>query len=190
MNATKNPRTLICALIPHNIFCTNKSPYLLFPRGNEKDQTYLLGILCSHPLDWFARRFVEINVNYHIFNNLPIPRPVESDPLRLRVIQLAGRLACQDKRLHHWAESIGVPYDRPLTSQEKNDMTCELDAVAAHLYGLSRSQLTHIFATFHEGWKDYEKTLQPTLVHYDIWRKKLPREKLIREKLMSPTKTP
>ena len=34
-------------------------------------------------------------------------------------------------------------------------MIHELDAVVAHLYGLSEPQLFHIFKTFHEGW-DYQ----------------------------------
>ena len=166
-NAT-NSRTMICCLIPPKVFCANSAPYFLFPRGDERDQTYLLGMLCSRPLDWYARRFVELHMNHHVINSLPIPRPVESDPLRLRVIQLAGRLACQDARLHPWASSIDVPYGNPITEPEKTAMTCEIDALAAHLYGLSRAQLTHIFATFHEGWL-YQETLERTLAHYDSW---------------------
>jgi hypothetical protein len=52
-----------------------------------------------------------------------------------------------------------------LETTEKRDMIEELDAVAAHLYGLSEGQLTHIFKTFHEGW-DYEARLEATLRHF------------------------
>jgi len=44
-------------------------------------------------------------------------------------------------------------------------MIAELDAVVAHLYGLSPKQLVHIFETFHEGW-DYEPRLRQVLRHY------------------------
>ncbi|MHB1465053.1 MAG: hypothetical protein ACYCXU_08065 [Thermoleophilia bacterium] len=51
-------------------------------------------------------------------------------------------------------------------------MICELDAVAAHLYGLSEQHLRHIFETFHEGW-DYTTRLTAVLEHYRAWSKKL-----------------
>jgi len=54
-------------------------------------QAYLLGILASLPLDWYARRFVETHLNFFLLNPLPIPRPTEEDERRQRVIQLAGR---------------------------------------------------------------------------------------------------
>ena len=47
-------------------------------------------------------------------------------------------------------------------------MIAELDAVVAHLYGLSESHLTHIFETFHEGW-DYQPRLTAVLKHYKSW---------------------
>src|SRR5439155_510401 len=66
-------RTVRAVLVPPNIFLTNHGPYLLWPRGDERAQAYLLGVLCSIPLDWYARRFVEINLNFYLFNPLPIP---------------------------------------------------------------------------------------------------------------------
>ena len=51
-------RTLRAALLPPNVFLTNKAPHFLWPRGDERDQSYLLGVICSLPLDWYARRFV------------------------------------------------------------------------------------------------------------------------------------
>jgi hypothetical protein len=67
-------RTFRTALLPPDIVVTNKGPYLLFPKGDERDQAYLLGVLSSIPLDWYARRFVEISLNFHIVNGFPIPR--------------------------------------------------------------------------------------------------------------------
>jgi hypothetical protein len=45
-------------------------------------------------------------------------------------------------------------------------MIYELDAVVAHLYGLTERQLIHIFETFHEGW-DYDARLRAVLKHYE-----------------------
>jgi len=164
-------RTVRAALIPAKVFITNKGPFFLWPRGDEKDQAYLLGILCSVPLDWYARRFVEINLNFHIINAFPIPRPARNDALWKRTVELAGRLACPDKRYREWARAVGVECGT-VEDEEKEEMIYELDAVIAHLYGLTEKQLSHVFETFHEGW-DYQERLKQTSRHYVQWKNTL-----------------
>jgi hypothetical protein len=160
-------RTVRAALVPSNVFLTNKGPYLLWPRGDEKDQAYLVGVLSSLSLDWYARRFVEVNLNYFIFNPLPVPRPMRTDPRWSRTVALAGRLAALDDRFAKWAKAVGVQHG-PLQAGKKQDMIDELDAVVAHLYGLGEAQLVHLFETFHEGW-DYEPRLGTVLKHFRTW---------------------
>ena len=163
-----NQRTVIACLVPPEVFITNKGPYFLWPRGDEKDQAFLLGTLSSIPLDWYARRFVEINLNFFILNPFPIPRPDRGSVHWQRVVQLAGRLACPDERFSTWADAVGVEYGS-LATDDKEDMIYELDAAVAHLYGLSESQLVHIYETFHEGW-DYQVRLDGVLRHFHTWR--------------------
>ena len=90
--------------------------------------------------------------------------PEKNNPLRLRLIELAGRLACPDKRFSDWAKAIGVNCGK-IEKDEKEDLINELDAVVANLYGLSRNQLIHIFETFHVG-SDYHEKLEATLKYY------------------------
>ena len=161
-------RTVRVALVPSEVFIANQAPYLLWPRGDELDQAYLVGILSSVPLDWYARRFVETHVNYFVLNAFPVPRSDRTNPLWQRTVHLAGRLACPDKRFAQWAAAVGVECG-PLVADEKEDMIHELDAVVAHLYGLSESQLVHIFETFHEGW-NYQDRLNGVLRHLREWR--------------------
>ena len=164
-------RTVIACLIPPCRYLQGKAPYLLWPRGDEKDQAFLLGVLCSIPLDWYARRFVEISLSFFIFNSFPIPRPERNNPLWKRVVELAGRLACPDERFKDWAKAAGVEYGA-LDSADKEDKIHELDAVVAHLYGLNEDQLTHIFETFRVGW-DYTPRLKAVLKHYQTWASKI-----------------
>ncbi len=107
-----------------------------------------------------------------MLNPLPVPRPDPDNPLRQRVIELAGRLACPDERFADWAKDVGVECG-PLEGDEKQDMIHELDAVVAHLYDLTQDHLTHIFETFHEGW-DYHPRLAATLTHYHAWEERRP----------------
>ena len=156
-----NTRTVIACLIPPQTFITNKGPVLMFPRGDKKDESYLLGVLCSIPLDWYARRFVETNLNFFILNSFPIPRPSRDNPLWMKVVKLSGRLACSDERFKDWAYEVGVDYG-PLEPEIKLEMMCKIDAIVSKLYGLSEKHLIHIFETFHEGW-NYESRLNKVL---------------------------
>ncbi len=160
-------RTVRAALIPPQVFLTNKGPYFLWPSGEKREQAFLLGVLSSIPLDWYARRFVEISLNFYVINPFPVPRPERRTVGWQRVVQLAGRLACPDDRFAPWAEAVGVECG-PILQDEKDDMVHELDAVVAHLYGLEERQLAHVFETFHEGW-DYAERLAGVLNHYGAW---------------------
>jgi hypothetical protein len=44
-------------------------------------------------------------------------------------------------------------------------MIAELDAVVAHLYGLTEAHVRIVFETFHEGW-DFADRLRATLQHF------------------------
>lgn len=170
VSRSTDTRTLRAALVPPEVFITNKGPYLLWPRGDARDEAYLLGVLSSLPLDWHARRFVEVSMNFFIFNPLPIPRAPADHPLRRRAVELAGRLACPDDRFAAWAEAVGVECGS-LSSDDKEDRIRELDAVVAHLYGLDEKHVVHMFETFHEGW-DYEDRLRAMLKHFGEWKRR------------------
>lgn len=166
-----NTRTVVVSLVPPNVFVRDADPFLLWERGSERDEAYLTGVLSSLPLDWYARRFVEKHLDYYIFNGLPIPRPGAGSRLRERTIALAGRLAAVDERYAEWAETVGVEYG-PLDEETKREHICELDAVVAHLYGLTREHVAVIFETFHENW-DPEERLERVLDHYERWADRL-----------------
>jgi hypothetical protein len=158
-------RTVIACLIPPRVVATNQAPYLLWIDGDERDQAYLLGVLCSIPLDWYARRMVETHVNFHVLNSFPVPRPGRDDPRRRRVEQIAGRLAAVDDRYTAWAHAVGVPVGSVSSDDERDDLIAELDAVVARLYGLDEDDVVHIFETFHTGW-DYGARLERVRKHF------------------------
>ena len=164
-NAT-NTRTCIAALLPPEVILTNKAPYLLRNDCTSGEEAYLLGVLCSIPLDWYARRYVELSMNLHIFNGLPIPLVDENDSRRLRIIQIAGMLAAVDNRYATWAKEVGVKVASVKTESAKEELIAELDALVSHLYGLTRPQVEHVFETFHRGWV-YTPRLTKVLEFYD-----------------------
>lgn len=142
--------------------------YLFWRDGAPSTQAYVLGILSSLPFDWYARQLVETHVTVEFMRSSPIPRPVPDAPLRMRVTEIAGRLAAIDSRYADWAAKVGVPVGSVTTQEDKDDLVVELDAVVSLLYGLSRADVQHIFATFHRGW-DYQPRLAAVLAHFDRW---------------------
>jgi hypothetical protein len=160
-----NRRTVVAALVPPNTILTNKAPYFLWPRGGPRDQAYLLGVLCSMPLDWYARRVVEISLNFHILNGFPVPAPRDDDPKRRRIEAISGVLAAVDERFATWATDVGVPVG---SAVDREELVAELDALVARLYGLDERQVRHIFETFHPTW-DYTVRLARVLTYFEEW---------------------
>jgi hypothetical protein len=163
-NAT-DTRTIIAALIPPHSAMTHGSPYLKRVRGSESDEAYLLGVMCSIPFDWYMRKWVELNVTFELLQPSPIPTGMSAPKLRDSVVRIAGRLAAVDMRFAKWASAVGVEVDS-VSDGERAGLEAELDALVAHLYGLTRDQVEHIFKTFHRGWV-YAPRLAQVLAHFD-----------------------
>jgi len=164
-------RTLRPALIPPQVFLNNTLIYFLWPEGEPEDEAYLLGVLNTILADWYARRFVETHLTFQVIKTFPIPRPGRDDPLRERVVELSGRLAAVDERYADWADENDVEVGS-LDEEVQQDKIYELDAVVAHLYGLSREHVEVIFETFHVGW-DHQERLDRVLDYYVSWADKL-----------------
>ncbi|WP_298443206.1 hypothetical protein [Ferrimicrobium sp.] len=162
-------RTMIACLVPPGVLLVEKAPYLVSRDRDEINEAYVLAVFSSRIFDWYARRFIELKMSFELVNPMPIPRPARNDPLRLRAIEIAGRLAAVDHRFKSWADAAGVPVGSVADSREKQSLIAELDAVVAHLYGLSDTEVRYIFATFHAGW-NFEPDLERTLEYFWKWQ--------------------
>ena len=139
--------------------------YLYFPQGNQRLEAYYLGIMSSVPFDWYIRRVIELYFSVDLFNACPFPKPSENDPLRLRVVELAGRLAAVDERYAEWAEAVDVPVASANDDSVKSELIAELDAAVGLLYGLDESDLKKIWETFHPT-TDHLSNLDEVLAHH------------------------
>jgi len=160
-------RTVITALVPPRVVLTHKAPYLVLVRGDHKDEAYLLGVMSSRIFDWYARRFVETTLSFSMLMSFPVPRPRRSDPFWRRIVEVAAHLASIDDRYDEWAR---VAYSGAALPEKdkKDDLTAELDALVARIYGLDEGHLRNIYETFHETW-DYEASLQKALRYFKLW---------------------
>ncbi|MDE0120556.1 MAG: hypothetical protein OXS33_02345 [bacterium] len=158
-------RTVIAALVPGNRVVLHHAPYLLLTAGDAVDEAYVLGVLCSMPCDWQARRTVELNMTFEQVNLLTIPDPGQGHPVRDRIAKIAGRLAAVDERFTSWATEVGVPVGSANHPTVKRSLIHELDACVAYLYGLNEDDLAVIYRTFHER-ADYKTHQAAVLAHF------------------------
>ncbi len=169
-----NQRTVIACLLPGGVLLTHKAPFLFRRHGTAADEAYVLGIMASIPFDWYARRFVELNLTFELLSAFPLPRPGVGDELRNRVVAVAARLAAVDERFSEWLDDVDGTLGLRLGSvgrladAERLALISELDALAALLYGLSTEDVRLVFETFHRGW-DFAPRLETVLDHYSRW---------------------
>jgi hypothetical protein len=168
-NAT-NSRTFIPALIPPRQVLTNIAPYFLFPIHKAKEEAYLLGVTSSLIFDWYARKFVELAVNFHLLNSFPIPGYSE-DSRTNRIVEISGNLSAVDDRYSNWAKKVGVEVGAAKTQQSRESLIAELDGVVAAQYGLTPEELIFIYDSFHVGWAD-ETRKTSALVALENWSNK------------------
>ena len=142
-----NTRTSIAALIPGDRVIVHQAPYLLRTAGTAVDEAFVLGVLCSMPCDWQARRTVELHMTFEQIGQLSIPDPGEGHPVRDRVVEISARLAAQDDRFFEWAAEVGVPVGSVDTGGGAW-LLAELDACVAYLYGLDEDDIAVVYDTF------------------------------------------
>lgn len=163
-----NSRTTVASLLPPGVVLINSAPFLVNRSFDSKAEAFVLGVLSSIPLDWYSRRYVELHLNFHIFNDLPVPLYTPGTAHVARTVQVAGRLAAVDERYREWAAEVGVEVGTAKQEPVKSGLVAELDALVSLLYGLTEEQVRHIFSTFHRGW-NYQPRLDAVLEHYRAW---------------------
>ena len=92
------------------------------------------------------------NVNMFYLYQLPMPRLTAGNPYFDAIVPRAARLTCTTPDFAQlWQEVMGEEWDESKGATdpaERQTLRDELDALVAHLYGLSRDDFAHILGTF------------------------------------------
>jgi hypothetical protein len=121
--------TLIAAIVParavttHTLFCLRTA--MLLP-----SQQVLCALLNSYVANYLVRLRVNTHVTVSLVSRLPVPVVQPPHPLATRLAACAEALA--------------------LATEPAEDMEeyAELQAIAAHLYGLRQAQFEHVLSKF------------------------------------------
>jgi Schlafen, AlbA_2 len=145
-----NERTLISTVLPKRVFCPHTMSLIKGSLLDNKRKIYLVTVLNSFVIDYIIKRTVTNHVSFVYAKQLPVLRLTESDPRFAPIVARAARLICTAPEYDDLAKEVGLgDHTAGVTDPaERNKLRAELDAMVAHLYELSESELTHILASF------------------------------------------
>ena len=148
-NATNERTCIVTMLPPHNF-----SGHSLWVGVTPSLETtlYFIALINSFCVDWVARFKINTNVTLFVMKQLPVPRLTAGNPYFDAIVPRAARLTCTTPDFAElWQEVMGEEWDESKGATdpaERQTLRDELDALVAHLYGLSRDDFAHILGTF------------------------------------------
>lgn len=154
-------RTMIATILPRGVVCPHtvslENPY----PGHDDQATsgldassrlLLLAVLDSLTLDYLLRPRVTTHNSFYLVYGLPVPRLQPSAPEFRLAVERSARLTCTTPEYAGlWQEAMGTPWTPESSATDPDErarLRAELDAIVAHLYGLTEPELTHILSTF------------------------------------------
>jgi hypothetical protein len=147
---------------------------------NPSKSLFVSTLLNSYCLDQIIKQRVTSNINQFYIYQLPIPRLNSSNPHFDALVPRAARLTCTRAEFADlWQDVMGEAWDESKGATdpaERQRLRDEIDAIVAHLYGLSRDDFDHILGTFPLVFPDNEvgKAKRAALLAvYDAWAGKL-----------------
>ena len=150
--SSTNERTLITAITPPNVF-TEVNSTVLSPSESSissAEMLYLTAVTNSFCLDWFIRARVSTTLNMFYLYQLPVPRLTATDPAFTPIVHRAAQLICTTPPFHALAKEVGLgSHNNGVTDiTGRARLRADLDALVAHLYGLTEDEFAHILTTF------------------------------------------
>ena len=158
-NAT-NERTFITTFIPSSVGAGNKLPFI-FSDKNLYLCTCLLAMLASLPFDYVTRQKVGgTSMNFHFVKQFPVLTPEQiPTAMQWQIVKRVAELCYFNHDLDGWAEELWEEMNNEQRAElpqigrqepwfydpdRRALLQAELDAIFAHLYGLSTEDLKYI----------------------------------------------
>lgn len=164
--AGTNERTMIASILPAKSFSAHtllrlepwtvdaiaamENPEAMasafVPSLPASTMAYLCGVFNSFSLDFALRFKVTSHVSQFYVYQLPVPRLMPGDPRLEAIAERVGRLVCIGPEFDALRrELLGDVHAHVATDEEERQaLKNEIDALVAHLYGLSEDDLAHI----------------------------------------------
>jgi hypothetical protein len=145
--ASTNERTMIATILPPNVFTGNTLVTSMSPKNNS-ELLFIVALLNSFVADALIRQKVTAHCNMFYIYQLPIPRLTEKDPQFKAIVERAAALICTTPEFDDLKQAVGVQAPLATGKQSLHSCRAELDAMIAHLYGLTEDEFAHVLNTF------------------------------------------
>lgn len=138
-------RTMIAAVLPARVFAGHTLHLCATLQADEL--LYVASVLNSFVFDWLLRQKVGAHCSIFYIYQMPVPRLVRSDRVFQQLVTRSAALTCYRAEFADLAAAIGGDHnvsgasDRPV-------LRAEIDAIVAHLYGITESEFRHMLAAF------------------------------------------
>ncbi len=164
-----NERTLITSITPKYVFTEVNSTVLKVEESkiNNNEMLFLTTITNSFSLDYFIRQKVTTTLNMFYIYQLPVPRLSEKSTGQEKkvfdsLVERAAKLICTTEEFADlWKEVMGTKWTPSHSTgsvtkkgsgateeKERAKLRAEIDAIVAHLYGITEEEFVHILSTF------------------------------------------
>ena len=149
-------RSMIATVLPPNTYCSDMLQNCVVysdrvPGTYAYESTlYLLAVWNSFVFDYALRQRITSRVSFHFLYQIPVPRIDVEVPQHGQIVQRCARLICTTPEFDDLAKAVGLKSHRDGATDptERARLRAELDALVAHLYGLSETEFAHILGTF------------------------------------------
>lgn len=148
-------RTFIATLLPPGVLCHESIQVDVKPMKRPMSQTLQwLGVFNSFTFDWIVRQIVAATLNLFIIEKLPMPR---LERQRRFLSHAVLRLVSTNSTfVPLWNEQLGGrravaiedASDAIATRNGRLGIACEIDAVVADSYGMTRDEYQYVLSTF------------------------------------------
>jgi hypothetical protein len=142
-----NERSFIGAALPWTAVGNSLPLLIIEPHVDSKLLACLQANICALALDYVVRQKIGgTNLNSFIVKQFPIlPPHVFTKPIQAVLIPRIVELTYTSEDMRPWAEDVGYTGSPFAWSEARRAcLRAELDAVYAHLYGLTRDELRYI----------------------------------------------
>ncbi len=145
-----NERTCMACVLPPHTFAGHTLWVGVAP--DPQILLYYVAVINSLAIDWLVRSKGGTHVTLFLMKSLPVACLEPGDPYFDAIIPRAARLTCTRSEFADlWQEVMGEswnPSKGAVDPDERQQLRHEIDAIVAHLYGLTREEFDHILGTF------------------------------------------
>jgi hypothetical protein len=144
-----NERSAIACVLPPNHFCADTAQTVR-NLVSESTTLYFTALFNSFVVDWEIRQRITSHLDMHFVYSMRIPRLTESDLAFNPIVERAAKLICTTSEFDDLAAevSLGSHKNGVTDPIERQKLRAELDAIIAHLYGLTDEEFAYILTTF------------------------------------------